>query len=38
MNGLGGEESSVEESVLHELEMVMKQVNLDFKSRIMHKL
>ncbi|CAN6567080.1 unnamed protein product [Malus baccata var. baccata] len=27
MIGLGGEESSVEESVLHELEMVMKQLN-----------
>ncbi|KAB2594835.1 hypothetical protein D8674_030285 [Pyrus ussuriensis x Pyrus communis] len=27
MDGLGGEESSVEESVLHELEMVMKQLN-----------
>lgn len=34
MNGLLGEETSIEESVLHELEMVMTQVNLDLESRI----
>lgn len=34
MHGRVDEETSIEESVLQELEMVMTQVNLDFKIRI----